>query len=240
MPHLRHKSAMLHPDDISNLLMDIYERMEKQMGNLHWWPAETREEVIIGAILVQSVAWKNVESAIANLRAQALLSFFALYGASADEIEPLIRSTLYFRMKTKKLKAFANHLHIAHSGDLMAMLTQPMPALRAELLQIYGIGQETADDIILYAANQPSFVIDTYTKRIFHRLGYGDDNVSYAALRQWFMDHLPANAPLFNQYHALIDAVGHRYCTTNQPNCTVCPLHGMCAFAASNPSDGPG
>lgn len=222
------KSA-LSADSLRLQLLNVYACLEKYFGDLKWWPAETVDEVIIGAILVQNVAWKNVTTAIQRLQAAQLLSLHSIHVATIEEIEPCITSTLYYRMKAKKLKAFAAHVANTHAGDVLSMLGQPMDALRLELLTIYGIGEETADDIVLYAGQHPSFVIDAYTKRIFHRLGFVDPSVPYGVLRDWFMHYLPHDVSLFNQYHAMIDAVGHRYCSNKNPKCSDCPLHPMCA-----------
>ena len=227
----RHKAQGRMKQDVMDELLDIYQRMECHFGDRGWWPAESAEEVVIGSILVQSVSWKNVERAIENLRRHGLLSLASLHKAPLEVIEPHIKPTLYFRVKARKLVAFANHVHKHHRGDLAHMLHAPLAQLREELLGIYGIGEETADDIILYAALQPSFVIDAYTKRIFHRLGYVDTEIPYRTLRDWFMEHLSPDTQLYNQYHALLDAVGSHYCSSKSPQCSSCPLQKMCDFA---------
>lgn len=223
------RTSALSTDIISERLLDIYEVLEAHFGDLQWWPADTVDEVIIGAILVQNVSWKNVTTAILRLQAAQLLSLGRIHEATIEEIEPCITSTLYYRMKAKKLKAFAAHVADCHAGDIHLLLSQPMDDLRRELLTIYGIGEETADDIVLYAGHHPSFVIDAYTKRVFHRLGFVDQSVPYGVLRDWFMRHLPNDVPLYNQYHAMIDAVGHRYCSNKNPKCGECPLGDTCA-----------
>jgi endonuclease III related protein len=209
-------------------LLHIYDLMFQHFGDRQWWPAETREEIIIGAILVQSVSWKNTMKAIELLKEHQLLSFAALYDAPLEDIEACVRSTRYYKMKARKLKAFAAHIVERYNGDLALLFAQPMEDLRRELLSIYGIGPETADDIVLYAANMPSFVVDAYTKRIFSRLGWVYEDIPYEVLRQWFMDHLPQDVKLYNQYHALIDGVGHHYCLNQKPKCSECPLKVLC------------
>ncbi|MDQ0188391.1 hypothetical protein JI721_15735 [Alicyclobacillus cycloheptanicus] len=223
-----------HCDDHPNLqttLMDIYHRMEDAFGDRGWWPASSTEEIIIGAILVQNVSWSNTVKAVERLNDHGLLTFPALAAASVDDIEACVYSTRFYKTKAKKLKAFATHVMTHHKGRIDAMLAQPMAPLRAELLQIYGIGPETADDILLYAANQASFVIDAYTKRIFYRLGLTPADISYESMRAWFMANLPADVSLFNQYHALLDAVGHHFCSTKRPKCEACPLRSKCLVA---------
>ncbi|MCL6548757.1 MAG: endonuclease [Alicyclobacillus sp.] len=226
--HLLPRARGIGGPQLRRELMDIYNRMFEHFGDRKWWPAETVEEVVIGAILVQGVAWSNTVKAIDNLRQRGLLTIPALHRASAEEVETCIVPTRYFRMKAKKLKAFAAHVEDRYGGDLAAMFDQPLEPLRTELLGIYGIGRETADDIVLYAAGKASFVIDSYTKRIFHRLGYTAEEVPYEWMRAWFMDHLPADPALYNQYHALIDAVGHHFCSHKQPLCAPCPLRSLC------------
>lgn len=226
-----HKAESRRQQAVTDELLDIYQRMERQFGDRGWWPAESAEEIVIGAILVQSVSWKNVENAIENLRRHGLLSLASLHEVPPEVIEPHIKPTLYFRMKARKLAAFANHVHEFHQGDLGRMLCAPLTELRAELLGIYGIGEETADDIILYAALQPSFVIDAYTKRIFYRLGYVEMGIAYKTMQEWFMEHLSPDTQLYNQYHALLDAVGSHYCSSKSPQCSSCPLERVCDFA---------
>ncbi|WDL97065.1 endonuclease III domain-containing protein [Alicyclobacillus sp. ALC3] len=224
----QHKLHELSSQTITDHLLRVYQRMFDQIGPRYWWPADTGEEVVIGAILVQNVSWANTEKALHNLAEAELLSFSQLRQAELEEIEGCIRSTRFYRTKARKLKAFADHLAETHHNSLSVMLSQPLDKLRKELLNIYGIGPETADDILLYAAKLPSFVIDTYTKRIFHRLGLVPEDISYDELRGWFMEHLPQDVQLYNEYHALIDAVGHRFCNPTQPKCGECPLRVEC------------
>jgi endonuclease-3 related protein len=222
--------------DVQRRLMEIYERLFEHFGDRKWWPAKTREEVVIGAILVQNVAWSNTEKAIRNLEAQNLLSFRRLLEVSPSVIEACIVPTRYYRMKAKKLRAFAEYLRDRYAFDLDRMFNQPAESLRSELLTIHGIGPETADDIVLYAAGLPTFVIDAYTRRIFHRLGLVAENAGYETLRSWFLAHLPEDVALFNQYHALLDALGHHVCRQRHPRCPDCPLKSMCAYAATTAS----
>lgn len=210
-------------------LAEMYERLEEGFGDLGWWPAETAEEMMIGAILVQNVTWKNTVKAIEALRDHGLLSLQAIHDGDETLIATCIRPTRFFNMKTRRLKAFAAHVTDRYAGHLDKLLHQPMEALRNELLSIEGIGEETADDIVLYAANQPSFVIDAYTRRILARCLQISPNVSYGELRHWFMNHLPKDVRMFNQFHALIDRLGHAVCLNRNPQCDICPLHPMCA-----------
>ncbi|GGI95777.1 endonuclease III [Alicyclobacillus cellulosilyticus] len=218
---------------ITAKLLHIYRLMEDALGDRGWWPAKTREEVVIGAILVQNVSWKNTVIAIERLRERGWLTFPELYRAPVEEIAACVRSTRFYVSKAKKLHAFAAHVCTRYGGRLDPMFDQPLEALREELLGLYGIGPETADDIVLYAAGKPTFVVDAYTRRIFARLGLLREDMPYEAVRRWFMDHLPADTRLFNQYHALIDAVGHHFCTARKPRCSACPLRSVCGYAAN-------
>ncbi len=209
-------------------LMEIYDRLYRHFGDRKWWPAKTREEIVIGAILVQNVSWANTTKAIQALEDRGLLSFRALDAADTALLEDCLIPTRFYRMKAQKLKAFSGHLKNRYGFDLDAMLEQPEDTLRSELLSIHGIGPETADDIVLYAAAKPSFVIDAYTRRIFHRLGMTPENPGYEAMRSWFMQHLPRDVSLYNQYHALIDALGNRVCRQSRPDCANCPLLELC------------
>lgn len=212
-------------------LMNIYYRMYEHFGPRHWWPADTPFEVVVGAILTQGVAWRNVEQAIRNLKQAGLLDLTAIARASHDELAGLIRPARYYNMKAKKLQAFCRYVMDNYGGSLERFFARDLWPLREELLGIYGIGQETADSILLYAAEKPIFVVDAYTKRIFSRLGMVDADIQYHQLQRFFMDHIPPDVELYNEYHAQIDAVGNRYCAAKRPSCGECPLRPLCAFS---------
>ncbi len=207
---------------------DIYNRLYTHFGPQHWWPGDGPFEVIVGAILTQNTAWTNVEKAMANLQRARLLHPRRLHEARAARIARLIRPSGYFNTKAKKLKAFVDFLFAEHKGRLSHLFRKETAALREELLAVYGIGPETADSIILYAANQPIFVIDAYTRRAAARLGLAREGASYDELQQLFMTHLPHEAQLFNEYHALWVMLGKHYCTKRGPRCGACPLRGIC------------
>ena len=208
-------------------LQAIYRRLIDCYGPQHWWPADEPFEVIVGAILTQSTAWVNVEKAIGNLKQAGVLDRDSLYRISIEELAELIRPSGYYNMKARKVKAFVERLY-EYGGSLEQMFTPDIPYLRAELLSIYGIGQETADSIILYAAEKPVFVIDTYTQRIIGRLGMNPDYGNYGALQSLFMKNLPHNTRLFNQYHALLVQHGKSICRKTQPQCSKCCLKDIC------------
>ncbi len=210
-------------------LLELYRVLSDAYGPQGWWPADSPFEVIVGAILTQATNWGNVERAIEHLKKHNALTPKRLHKISEERLAELIRPAGYFRQKAKKLKAFVAHLCAHYDGDLRRMLAQPTKKLRAELLSIWGIGPETADSILLYAANKPIFVVDAYTKRIFSRLGFISSQISYGELQQLCMAQLPKSAKLFNEYHALIVRHGKEICRST-PRCEQCVLAHGCQF----------
>jgi endonuclease-3 related protein len=210
-------------------LLGIYDKLLKYFGPRHWWPAETPYEVMVGAVLTQAVAWRNVEKAITNLKNRGLLNPYQLYRADTETLEELLKPTRYYKMKTKKLQALNRFLVEYYQGIPELMFNEELLQLRAKLLKIYGMGPETVDAILLYAGNLPIFVIDAYTKRIFNRLGMVAEKINYSELQAFFMNNLPCNSALYNEYHAQIDALGNRICH-NVPKCGQCPLVAECGY----------
>ena len=184
---------------------------------------------MVGAILTQSAAWLNVEKAIANLKAAKAVSPEALRRFSLSEIAALIRPCGYYNAKARKLKSLAHWLGEYYGDNLSTLFANNIDHLRQQLLSVFGIGEETADSIILYAANKPIFVIDAYTRRIISRIGLVPDGNSYAAYQALFMNNLPADAGLFNEYHALLVCLGKNVCR-NRPLCQQCCLQNICQF----------
>lgn len=208
-------------------LQTIFEKLTTAYGPLHWWPAETPFEVAIGAILTQNTNWKNVEMAIANLRHKIELTPQALLEIDRNKLEQLIRPSGFFRQKAERLQLLVEHLRTHHDGSLEQLLRQPLDEVRRELLQLKGIGPETADSILLYAGNLPSFVVDAYTRRLLERLGHLRGKESYEQIRSLFMTELPADPSLFNEYHALIVEHCKRFCL-KRPLCSDCCLNKIC------------
>ncbi len=208
-------------------ILRIYRQLLAHYGPQHWWPADSPFQVIVGAILTQSTNWQNVERAIENLKQHNALTPERLSKLSEEKLAELIRPAGYFRQKAKKLKAFVGHLYAHYDGNLQKMLAQPTKKLRAELLSLWGIGPETADSIMLYAARKPIFVVDAYTKRIFSRLGRVSPTISYDELQRFFMSQLPKSVKLFNEYHALIVRHGKAICRP-KPRCAQCVLARDC------------
>ena len=213
-----------------NTLMEIYDKMSTAFGPQHWWPAESDFEVIVGAILTQSVSWRNVEKAISNLKAANLLSVDALLTVDKDKLTGLIKPTIYYNQKALKLKNFCNYIKHNYDGDIYKLFENDIWQMRKELLSINGIGPETADSIILYAAKKPIFVVDAYTRRIFSRLGFFPNNVTYQDMQDFFMKNLPPNVELYNEYHGLIVELGKAYCKKNKPLCTKRPINTHCLW----------
>ncbi len=205
------------------LLERVFQDLLQAFGPQHWWPADSPFEVIVGAILTQNAAWKNVEKSIAQLREHGLLTPGALCGCDSSLLASLIRSSGYYNQKTKKLKTFCEYLWTNYEGNLDEFLALDMDRLRLELLGIRGIGPETADSIVLYAAGHPSFVVDAYTHRIFSRHGWVPEEMDYEELRSFFMDALEPDVPFFQEFHALLVRAGHLYCR-RKPLCGDCVL----------------
>lgn len=214
------------------MLRKTYSRLMARYGPQYWWPAQEPFEVIVGAILTQSAAWVNVEKAIANLKAVEALSPAALRQLPVSELARLIHPCGYYNAKALKLRSLAHWLGECCNDDLGRLFASHTDHLRQQLLAIHGIGEETADSIMLYAAGKPVFVIDAYTRRIVDRLGLAPEGGSYAAYQTLFMDSLPADASLFNEYHALLVCLGKDACR-RRPLCRQCCLSDICRYRAN-------
>ncbi len=204
--------------------MTIYRRLHRRFGPRHWWPAETPFEVVVGAVLTQNTAWTNVERAIANLKQARALTPERLLTAPLTQIARWIRPAGYFNLKARRLWAVVAWWR---ANPPRVTRRRPLLPLRQELLDVYGVGPETADSILLYALGRPSFVVDAYTKRIFARHGWVRREAGYDEIQQTFTRALPARAPLYNEYHALLVELGKHFCRPHQPNCQACPLRDL-------------
>jgi len=205
------------------LLKKVFDRLLESYGPQHWWPGETPFEVIVGAVLTQNTNWANVEKAIINLKREALLTPRQLNDIDETRLAELIRPSGYFNIKAGRLKSFISFLFENFDGDLSRMFALEQGLLRHRLLEVKGIGPETADSILLYAGNYPVFVVDAYTKRIFSRLGILTKEHTYHQVQEFFMERLESDRQLFNEYHALIVRHAKDYCRT-KPLCDGCPL----------------
>ena len=210
---------------------EIMERLFNAYGPQHWWPAKMRFEVIVGAYLTQNTAWRNVELATNNLRRARMISPSALHRAKVSTLEQLIRPSGYYRQKAANLKAFVQYLYTNYSGSLSNLFRRATPTLRRELLSLPGVGPETADCILLYAANRPVFVVDVYARRLFFRHGLVRQDSSYAEIQSLVESQfaaLPGRSASdltqkFNEFHALIVEVGKHHCR-KEARCQNCPL----------------
>jgi endonuclease-3 related protein len=215
----------------SAILKKVYQRLFDCYGPQHWWPGETPFEVIVGAILTQSAAWTNVEKAILKLKTAYVLNPQSMQKISHSELAALVHSCGYYNMKAKKLQAFLEWLDIRFGGSLERMFDEETFSLRRELLEVHGIGEETADSILLYAGNKPVFVIDAYTRRIVDRIGLTAGGPRYADYQKLFMSNLSHDIELFNEYHALLVALGKNCCLKTSPRCGLCCLKEICEYA---------
>ncbi|HKW89525.1 MAG TPA: hypothetical protein VJN21_12295 [Candidatus Acidoferrales bacterium] len=204
--------------------MAYHRVLADSLGPQHWWPGKTPFEVIVGAILTQNTSWTNVERAIANLKRKKLLSPLGIESVPVRSLEKLIRSSGYFRQKAKKLKTFVRFLREEYDGSLARMFRRPASELREKLLAVHGIGPETADSILLYAARKDVFVVDAYTKRILSRHGWAAEDVKYEEMRSLIEDNLPRDVSLYNEFHAQLVQVGKNWCRPRGPRCSECPL----------------
>ena len=201
--------------------------MLRRYGRQHWWPGDSWFEVMVGAVLTQAAAWGNVEKAISNLKAANALSPEAIRAIDEQELAKLVYPSGYYNAKARKLKALAQFVGREYNDDVEAMQKPDIGALREELLGVYGIGEETADDILLFALDKPAFIIDSYTKRLFTRLHLAPERGPYSTYRSLFTDNLPASAELFGEYHALIVSHGKSVCR-KRPMCEGCCLLEVC------------
>jgi endonuclease-3 related protein len=221
-------------------LLEIYNRLLKRTGPRNWWPVKydsgTRAnfEIVAGAILVQNTTWKNAERALANLHKANIWGYTAVNEAPDTDLIEAIRSSGYYNTKTKKLKAFAKTIVSEYAGDDANLFAYELPELRTRLLDIYGIGEETADDIILYAAKKPSFVMDTYTRRIVDRLGWKVKGNKYADYQRLFESKLETNVEMWGEFHAQLDGHAARTCRKLNPLCNECILLDLCPTGQNN------
>jgi endonuclease III related protein len=204
-------------------LLNIFQTLLSSFGRRNWWPGETELEIIVGAILTQNTSWKNVERAINNMKTIAVLDIDALYLISNKDLGEIIKPSGFYKQKSDRLKRIINMLHDDYDKSIDKLKFIDTHHLRNLLLNINGIGPETADSILLYALNRPIFVVDSYTKRFLknHRLYNGDGK--YNDIQQYFMSNLPLDTYLFNEFHALIVYLCQTYCK-KVPECFSCPL----------------
>jgi len=205
------------------MLLVIYDLLLSAFGHQNWWPAETETEMMVGAILTQNTNWSNVEKAIQNLKARDLLSVKGLNNTPAHLLSEYIKPAGYYNLKAKRLKNLITYINDGYNGDIDKLFSLDINSIREGLLSVNGVGLETADSIVLYGADLPLFVIDTYTYRILTRHGLVDEDAGYSDLQAIFMDNLPNEVELFKEFHALIVKTGKEFCR-KKPLCSKCPL----------------
>ena len=206
--------------------LHIYGALLAHFGDLDWWPAEGPFEVMVGAVLTQRTAWRNVEVALANLKEAGVVDMVALLATSKADLEVLIRPSGTYRQKAIRIHDLFKTVNEKGEGSLRTFLDRPIGLLRADLIAVKGIGPETADSIVLYAAGKPSFVVDMYTRRVLTRLDI-DAGRSYDEVARWFTDSIPKDAGLYNNYHAVLVELAKMHCRS-LPLCKGCPLMAMC------------
>lgn len=205
-------------------LRQYYSKLLEGLGEQGWWPARTRLEVILGAILTQNTSWRNAARALTKLREQKLLNLTSLAAASRAKLESAVRPAGFFRQKARTIRNILAWLEKTCRGSLDAMFAIPAARLREELLRISGIGPETADAILLYAGRKPFFVADAYTRRILSRHGLVPETAGYAEVQEYLHRHLVHDEAMFNEFHALLVEVGKTHCKRQSPRCESCLL----------------
>jgi len=223
------------------LLIDILSRLDATYAfrEWHWRPETPPLEVCFGAVLVQHTVWDNAERALASLRAAGALSIEGVVTRKEAELAELLRPAGARTVKARRLQALAALIQRVADGDLGRFLALPAAELRALLLQTHGVGPETADAIVLYAAGAPVFVIDAYTLRLFRRLGLGPASRRYDVWQRWFEAALPRDTDLYRRYHGLIVLHSKQRCRA-RPRCPGCPLLDLCPAGSASNSRGPG
>ncbi len=208
----------------AEILIEMYETLTEAFGSQHWWPADTPLEVATGAILTQNTNWPNVTKAIENIKCAKAMTEQKLFEMDVEQLQELIRPSGYYKRKAKAIKNLMNWLFECHDGKIDDLKDISTSQLRQELLEIKGIGFETADSILLYALKRLVFVVDTYSARVAVRHGLIDPELDYMQLQELFTANLPDDIELFGEFHALIVAVGKNFCKP-KPNCQMCPLN---------------
>jgi endonuclease III related protein len=215
---------------MTTTIMEVYQRLSQGYPLDNWWPAETPFEVAVGAFLTQNTNWNNVEKALVNLKEAEVLDLRMLAEMPLPQLEQLIRPSGFFRQKAQRLQHFCRYVLDHHTGSIERLLQRDLEETRSELLALSGIGPETADSILLYAGQRPSFVIDSYTRRFFGRLGMLRGTENYDVIRALFMAEVKKDVPLYQHYHALI--VTHcKECCRKSPLCHACFFSDICDYA---------
>ena len=210
--------------NIYSRLIKIYKKLLDNYGDQNWWPADSKLECAIGAILTQNTSWKNVETAINNLKSVMDINIENLSAISTDELSLLIRPSGFYKLKSKRIKGLIEFINNQYEGKIENMEFEDIKSLRPGLLSVNGIGPETADCILLYALNKPVFVIDKYTYRLLYRHGLIERGASYPEMQNLFMENMENSPELFGEFHALIVEAGKNHCK-KKAICEDCPVN---------------
>ncbi len=221
-----HRNSMASPE-ISKRLNQIYTALYSAWGPQHWWPGKTVFEIMTGAVLTQNTAWTNVEKAITNLRSGRVLTLAGIERITVRRLSSLIRPSGYHNVKAKRLRNLVDFIRVQYRGSLKKMFSVKSDELRKKLLEVNGIGPETADSILLYAGGKPFFVVDAYTRRILGRHGLINETAPYESVQKLFMDNLPRQSRLYNEFHALLVKAAKEHCKKSRPVCRACPLENF-------------
>jgi len=211
-------------------LAELYKKLRDNFGYLNWWPGDTKVEIVVGAILTQNTAWKNVEKAIKNLKERKMLSLERLASAKLEELEEAIKPSGFYKQKAKRLSNLFKYIK-ANYSTLDRFFDKDKNELRNELLDLNGIGNETADSIVLYAAEKPTFVIDAYTRRIMNRVYGINEEIEYNKLKEYFESRLRSDLELYKDFHAQFVELGKRFCK-KKPLCDECPIRDYCRYGS--------
>ena len=208
----------------------VYKLLRGRFGFLDWWPGDTQFEIFTGAILTQQTSWKNVEKALANMKAHGCMDLDSVSGMKLDKLERIIRPSGYYKQKARRLRSICIFVKREY-GSLNKLFKLDFGELRQILLSLNGIGNETADSILLYAANKPTFVIDAYTRRALHRIDPSvDEEIGYEVLKAIFEARIRRDLTLYKDFHAQFVELGKNFCKKRDPICSECPLNGICDF----------
>jgi len=218
------------------MLNAIYRELLGRYGQQQWWPTASEDpeaqrfEICVGAVLVQNTSWRGAAAALGNLRMNDVLDPYAILELPVDVLAEMLRPSGYFNLKAQRLRAFCEAVVEEGDGSIDALLVGTPEEVRTRLLEIWGVGQESADAMTLYAARKPTFVIDAYAYRIFERLGCPPGPRKYEVYRAFLLDRIGPDVTALNEWHALLVRHGQQTCTKTRPRCEECPLLKRCTY----------
>ncbi len=210
---------------------EIYKILKKYFGEVgSWWPKDSPFEVVIGAILTQQSTWTNVEKALSNLKEANILTPNDIVSLPLNNLKQIIKPSGFFNQKAENLRRLSKYILDFYGGNIELLFGKDKKNLREELLELKGVGKETADSIILYGAEKTEFVVDAYTKRIYSRLKLVEENINYDDLKKYIINEIPEELLVYQEFHGLIVLLGKNICKKKNPNCLECPLNSKCNF----------